>query len=93
MSNIRALYGIKVYCGLLNSLLDEFIFLLQREVFKDPVTDQAKRSKKGRLTLEVENGRYVTKEQGTGDLNKVRFGLSDTPVGSIFGFLVFTTRI
>jgi nicotinamide phosphoribosyltransferase len=32
-----------------------------RDVFKDPVTDQGKRSKKGRLKLVYENGKYQTK--------------------------------
>jgi nicotinamide phosphoribosyltransferase len=32
-----------------------------RDVFKDPVTDQGKRSKKGRLKLIYENGQYQTK--------------------------------
>ena len=41
-------------------------------VFKQPVTDMGKKSKKGRLTLELEDGRYKTKEEGTGDINKVR---------------------
>jgi nicotinamide phosphoribosyltransferase len=32
-----------------------------RDVFKDPITDQGKRSKKGRLKLVYENGEYQTK--------------------------------
>jgi nicotinamide phosphoribosyltransferase len=35
----------------------------ERDVFKDPVTDKGKRSKKGRLKLVRENGTYVTKAQ------------------------------
>eukprot|EP01147_Barroeca_monosierra_P004810 gene4810-106_t len=42
-----------------------------REIFKDPVTDHEKTSRKGRLTLELnEEGHYVTKERGEGDLTK-----------------------
>ncbi|XP_012942330.1 nicotinamide phosphoribosyltransferase [Aplysia californica] len=39
-------------------------------VFKDPVTDHGKKSKKGRLTLECHNGKFVTYEEGKGDPNK-----------------------
>lgn len=41
-----------------------------RNVFKQPATDMAKKSKKGRLTLERENGTIVTKQEGLGDPNK-----------------------
>nr|QHX41457.1 nicotinamide phosphoribosyltransferase-like protein [Halisarca dujardinii] len=37
------------------------------EVFKDPITDKKKTSKKGLLMLEHDNGQYVTKSIGTGD--------------------------
>ena len=40
-------------------------------VFKEPITDQGKVSKKGRLTLELEDGQFVTKQEGTGDPEKV----------------------
>lgn len=40
-------------------------------VFKDPITDSGKKSKKGRLTLEVEDGKHVTHEEGTGNTNQV----------------------
>ena len=40
-------------------------------MFKEPITDPGKKSKKGRLTLEHENGHWVTKEEGTGDPDKV----------------------
>jgi nicotinamide phosphoribosyltransferase len=40
-------------------------------VYKEPVTDLGKKSKKGRLTLELENGKYVTREEGKGDPHKV----------------------
>ncbi|CAG5131032.1 unnamed protein product [Candidula unifasciata] len=36
-------------------------------VFKDPITDRGKRSKKGQLTLERQNNGFITKEEGTGD--------------------------
>lgn len=41
------------------------------EVYKDPITDPGKTSKKGRLTLELdEAGDWVTRTQGKGDLDK-----------------------
>ena len=40
-------------------------------VYKDPIDDPGKKSKKGRLSLEIHNGSYVTMEQGTGDPKKV----------------------
>lgn len=36
-------------------------------VFKKPITDLGKKSKKGRLTLERQGSQYVTTEEGTGD--------------------------
>ena len=39
-------------------------------VFKQPITDLGKKSKKGRLTLEYENGKYKTVEEGKGDPKK-----------------------
>lgn len=49
-----------------------------RDVYKDPVTDKGKRSKKGLLALVVRDGEYVTVRQeelaqGEEDLLKVRF--------------------
>ena len=41
-------------------------------VFKTPITDPEKVSKKGRMTLELEDGKYVTKLEGTGDPSKVK---------------------
>jgi len=43
------------------------------DVYKQPVTDPAKVSKKGRMTLELDEdtGQYVTRQQGTGDPAKV----------------------
>ncbi|XP_060066239.1 nicotinamide phosphoribosyltransferase-like [Ylistrum balloti] len=38
-------------------------------VFKEPITDLKKKSKKGRLTLEYENGEYKTVEEGKGNPN------------------------
>jgi len=44
------------------------------DVYKQPVTDPAKVSKKGRMTLELDEdtGQYVTRQQGTGDPAKVQ---------------------
>ncbi|XP_071082856.1 nicotinamide phosphoribosyltransferase-like [Haliotis cracherodii] len=39
-------------------------------VFKDPITDPGKKSKKGRLTLEMQDGQYVTVTEGKGDPSK-----------------------
>ncbi|XP_021368938.1 nicotinamide phosphoribosyltransferase-like [Mizuhopecten yessoensis] len=36
-------------------------------VYKNPITDVGKKSKKGRLTLEYENGKYTTVEEGKGN--------------------------
>ena len=50
------------------------IITMQVDVYKDPVDDHSKVSKKGRLTLELDdNGQYVTKTEGirTGDPTKV----------------------
>lgn len=40
-------------------------------VYKEPVTDRGKTSKKGMLSLEMEGGEYVTKVEGSGDPSKV----------------------
>ena len=41
-------------------------------MYKQPITDAAKHSKKGLLSLEVdEEGRYVTVEEGRGNADKV----------------------
>ncbi|XP_062605553.1 nicotinamide phosphoribosyltransferase-like, partial [Saccostrea cucullata] len=42
-------------------------------VYKQPITDPGKKSKKGRLTLEYSDGQYRTVEEGKGDSKKVRF--------------------
>ena len=47
------------------------ISLLQVNVFKKPITDPGKNSKKGRLTLELQNGKFVTIQEGKGDTQKV----------------------
>ena len=39
-------------------------------VFKDPITDHGKKSKKGRLTLELNEGVYTTVQEGKGDPSK-----------------------
>ncbi|CAH1785042.1 unnamed protein product [Owenia fusiformis] len=36
------------------------------DVFKEPITDLGKKSKKGKLTLELEDGKYTTVQQGKG---------------------------
>lgn len=49
--------------------------MLQRDVYKDPLTDEEKRSKKGYLTLERgDDGSFVTIQEGRGDKAKVGFG-------------------
>merc|ERR1719189_1351651 len=40
------------------------------DVWKHPVTDKGKVSKKGRMTLEFADGKWTTIEQGKGDLAK-----------------------
>ena len=45
--------------------------LSQRNVFKEQITDQGKVSKKGRMTLQLEDGQFVTKQEGKGDPEKV----------------------
>ncbi|KAG7165904.1 Nicotinamide phosphoribosyltransferase-like 3 [Homarus americanus] len=40
------------------------------EVYKEPITDKGKTSKKGRLTLQCEDGVYTTVEHGKGDPEK-----------------------
>lgn len=40
-------------------------------VFKTPITDSGKKSKKGLMTLEFEEGHFVTKEEGKGSADKV----------------------
>ena len=41
-------------------------------MYKDPITDRGKMSKKGRMTLELDDsGQYVTRTEGTGDPHKV----------------------
>lgn len=37
-----------------------------RDVYKEPVTDKAKKSKKGRLTLEKQGDKWVTMQEGSG---------------------------
>ena len=44
----------------------------QVNVYKDPVSDHSKLSKKGHMTLEFDDsGHYVTQTEGTGDPAKV----------------------
>ena len=46
------------------------------EVYKEPVTDPGKTSKKGRLSLHRVDGHYVTKQHGEGDPDTVRITIS-----------------
>ncbi|KAI6655171.1 Nicotinamide phosphoribosyltransferase-like [Oopsacas minuta] len=39
-------------------------------VYKDPITDPGKKSKKGKLTLELKEGVYTTVQEGKGDSSK-----------------------
>ena len=39
-------------------------------VFKDPITDPGKKSKKGRLSVELQDGQYVTMQEGSGNPEK-----------------------
>lgn len=41
-------------------------------VYKEPITDKGKMSKKGRLTLEYESGKFTTVQNGKGDPTKAR---------------------
>ena len=63
-------------------------------MFKQPITDAGKKSKKGRLSLEIEDGKYVTKEEGTGDPNKVikSFILLPPEVSSCIAVLEYLRR-
>ena len=48
------------------------LFALKVNVFKQPITDSSKNSKKGLLSLELdEKGKYVTIEEGRGNADKV----------------------
>ena len=45
---------------------------VQVNVYKDPVTDHGKMSRKGRMTLELDSsGQYITRTEGSGDPEKV----------------------
>ena len=47
------------------------VTLPQVNVFKDPITDHGKKSKRGRLTLEKTRDGYDTVEEGHGDPRNV----------------------
>ena len=49
----------------------EFKIYEQVNVYKEPVTDPGKKSKKGILTLEKNGGEYVTRTENTGQPTKV----------------------
>lgn len=40
-------------------------------MYKDPITDAGKKSKKGQMTLEVKDGHFVTMTGGAGDPKNV----------------------
>lgn len=42
-----------------------------RDVYKDPITDPGKKSKRGRLQLHRSGGTWVTLQQGEGDKEQV----------------------
>ena len=45
-------------------------------MYKQPITDSTKHSKKGLLSLELDDtGKYVTVEEGKGNADKVLFKL------------------
>lgn len=49
-------------------------FSRQVNVYKQPITDSSKHSKKGLLSLEKdEKGKYITIEEGRGNAEKVSF--------------------
>ena len=49
-------------------------FSVQVNVYKQPITDSSKNSKKGLLSLEKdEKGKYITIEEGRGNAEKVSF--------------------
>ena len=64
-----ALVGGKDVSNFILSMLHDGCY--QVNVFKEPITDMGKKSKKGRLTLEYENGQWSTTQEGTGDPDKV----------------------
>ena len=47
--------------------------MFQVNIYKEPITDLGKMSKKGRMTLERDddNGSFVTRTENTGDPKKV----------------------
>ena len=58
-------------------------------VFKTPITDTGKKSKKGRLTLEMRDGKYVTVEEGAGNPEKVIRKAAAFPFIYLFIYLFF----
>ena len=44
---------------------------LQVNVYKDPITDAGKKSKKGQMTLEIHDDKFETKTEGSGDPKNV----------------------
>ena len=58
------------------------------DVFKQPITDPGKTSKKGRLTLECNDGVFSTIQHGNGDPKKVYFKLTMMYKFMIIVFLI-----
>ena len=49
---------------------------IQVNVYKQPITDSSKNSKKGLLSLELDDkGEYITVEEGRGHAEKVQFAV------------------
>ena len=49
-----------------------YAICIQVNVYKDPITDRGKMSRRGRMTLELDSsGQYITRTEGTGDPQKV----------------------
>lgn len=64
---------LNLHLGILihNPVKSASVFSAQVNVFKDPVADPNKRSKKGRLSLHMTpSGEYVTLEEGKGELEE-----------------------
>lgn len=51
-------------------------------MYKDPITDSGKRSKKGQMTLEIKDGGFQTITEGQGDPKNVRRKISNASLSS-----------
>ena len=83
---LRGFLKVRYVCFL--TCMNIFVITLQRNVYKHPVTDTGKKSKKGRLTLQEENGKIVTVEEGKGDPHKVREKTVKFVCLSVFVYIV-----